>query len=240
MMNSIFDALLQLSILTPLAVVAIRSSGTSKAKFLIVAALVFIVTEVTTDALSGVLLFEGQTWNWAGKTGSLLVALVFIVTFTTFTTRQFGLTAKIELRGATPILLICTVYFVLRLSLYLAATKGTGAFHAETFLFQATLPGMAEEVVFRGILLTLLDYVFIEPRWTLAHVSFGWAAGLTSILFGLTHGISFDSSYHIQFNAFAIARTAFDGFLFAILVTKTQSLLPGIVFHNLLNLIGNH
>ncbi|HVM89067.1 MAG TPA: CPBP family intramembrane glutamic endopeptidase [Puia sp.] len=99
---------------------------------------------------------------------------------------------------------------------------------------------LAEEIVFRGILLTLLNYVFSKPKWTLARVSFGWAAILTSTLFGLTHGIYFDSSLHLQFNIFSILRTAFGGFLLALLAEKTKSLVPSILLHNILNLIGNH
>jgi uncharacterized protein len=126
------------------------------------------------------------------------------------------------------------------LILYFAMTKSTDTFHVETILYQSTMPGMSEEVIFRGILLTLLNQAFVNPKWTFANVTFGWAAIITSILFGLTHGVYFDNNYHIHFDLLAILRTTFDGFLFALLVEKTKSLVPSILFHNILNLIGNH
>ena len=240
MINSVCDTLLQLSIVTPLAVAARRKNGNSRTGWLIVAALVFISTALATDFLSNMPLFEGQQWNWTGKAVSLLIALTFIFTFKSFTPQQFGLTTKMNCTNVKPILLICAAYFLLRVLLYYAATKQADAFHTETILFQATIPGLEEEIVFRGILLMLLNHLFTKSKWTFAKVPFGWAAILTSILFGLTHGIFFDSSFHLQLNIFSFLRTAFEGFLFAMLVEKTKSLVPGILFHNVLNLIGNH
>jgi len=59
-------------------------------------------------------------------------------------------------------------------------------------------------------------------------------------LFGLTHGTYFDNDYHFHFDIFSILRTTFDGFLFALLLEKTKSLVPSILLHGILNLIGNH
>lgn len=240
MINSVCDTLLQLLIVTPFAFIARKSNGTSKTGWLIVAALVFVLTSLASDLLADTTIFAGQQWNWTGKAASLLIALAFIFAFKPFTPKEFGLTTKMSWTDAKPILLICIAYVFVRLLIYYTATEQTNAFHTETILFQATLPGLEEEIVFRGILLTLLNYVFTKPKWTFAKVSFGWAAILTSILFGLTHGIYFDSSFHLQFNAFAILRTTFDGFLFALLTEKTKSLVPGVLLHNLINLIGNH
>lgn len=240
MTNAICDTLLQLLVLTPLVFIARQGNGKLKIGVIIVAAIIFIATSVATDLLSHISLFQGQQWNWVGKIVSLLLALAFIFVTKQYTPREFGLTTKVELNGAKPIMLICAVYFLLRLFLYLAGTKEANTFHIETILFQATLPGLEEEVVFRGILLTLLNSAFVKAKWTFANVSFGWAAIFTSILFGLTHGISFDNNFHFQFDAFSILRTAFDGFLFTLLIEKTKSLIPSILFHNILNLIGNH
>lgn len=240
MINSLCDAILQLLIVIPLVVAARKSKENFKTEWLIAAALVFVLTSVATDLLSQITIFTGQQWNWTGKVASLLIALIFILLFKPLTSKEFGLTTKMNWTNANPILLICTAYFFLRFLIYYTATKQITPFHTETILFQATLPGLEEEIVFRGILLTLLNRVFARPKWTLAKVPFGWAAILTSVLFGLTHGIFFDNNFHLQFNAFIILRIAFDGFLFALLVEKTKSLISSIWFHNLINLIGNH
>jgi membrane protease YdiL (CAAX protease family) len=240
MINSICDCLLQLLFLTPFLILARRGNKILKPSILILASLLFIVTSVTTDLLSNMSIFEGQMWNWGGKMVSLIIALVFIISYNPLTPKQFGLTAKIETINVKRILFICAGYLLLRLVLYFTLAKGADTFHVETILFQSTMPGISEEVIFRGILLTLLIRVFVNPKWTIANVTFGWAAIITSILFGLTHGFYFDNNYNVHFDFFAILRTTFDGFLFALLVEKTKSLVPSILFHNILNLIGNH
>jgi uncharacterized protein len=241
MINSLSTLLLQLLVLTPFTILATRmNNGKTKPNLLFAAVLVFVITSVATDLLSPITFFEGQNWNWAGKAASLLIGLVFIFIFKPFKLQQYGLTTKMELADTKPILLICAAYLLLRLTLFIAATKQPITFNTETILFQATLPGLAEEIIYRGILLALLNSIFIQPKWNFAKISFGWAAVLTSILFGLTHSILFDSNYSIHFNYFAFFRSAFDGFLFALLTEKTKSLVPAILFHNLLNLVGNH
>jgi membrane protease YdiL (CAAX protease family) len=151
----------------------------------------------------------------------------------------FGL-AKIEWAGTISILAVCVIYFFIRLSLYYFSGSAVPEIHTEQFLFQATLPGLQEELLFRGILPGLLQKVFQHPVWKVWRLRFGWAALSTSILFGLSHGIGFNEDHTLYVNAFAFFRTAFDGLLLAVLTEKTKSIFPGVVYHNLLNLIGNH
>jgi membrane protease YdiL (CAAX protease family) len=102
------------------------------------------------------------------------------------------------------------------------------------------MPGLQEELLYRGILLGLLSSVFVIPGFKFLNVNFGLAAIITSLLFGLTHGISVNENFNFNFNYFSFFRTTFDGFLFALLAGKTKSIFPGIIFHNILNLIGLH
>jgi hypothetical protein len=150
MINSVCDTLLQLSIVIPFAVAARRNKGNAMTGWLIAAALVFIYTSVATDFLSNIPLYEGQQWNWTGKAVSLVIALIFIFTFKSFTPQQFGLTTKMNCTNVKPILLICAAYFLLRVLLYYAATKQTATFHTETILFQATLPGAGRRNCIQG------------------------------------------------------------------------------------------
>lgn len=160
-----------------------------------IALVLLVITSFTTTLLSDQILFNGQQWNWVGKSVSLIIALAVISNFRPLSQREFGLTRKFTLSEARPLLLICLVYFVLRIFLYIVSIDGYISFDIETVLFQATLPGLEEEVVFRGFLLTILNHVFVRSRWRLANVSFGWAAIITSVLFGLVHGISIESQF---------------------------------------------
>ncbi len=94
--------------------------------------------------------------------------------------------------------------------------------------------------MYRGILLGLINAVFVHPGFSFLKINFGLGTILTSLLFGLAHGLSINENLTFNMNFFVSARTTFDGFLFALLTVKTKSLLPGIFYHNVLNLIGLH
>jgi CAAX prenyl protease-like protein len=56
----------------------------------------------------------------------------------------------------------------------------------------------------------------------------------------MVHGVSLTTNLQVHFDFLNLARTAFEGFLFALLVQRTKSIVPAIIFHNILNLVGNH
>jgi membrane protease YdiL (CAAX protease family) len=189
---------------------------------------------------SNVTFFDGQQWNWVGKGSALIAELLFIAFIPGFNKTSFGVTTKINRTETKPLLIFCSVYFLFRVGLYAISDSATFAINTETVLYQATLPGLQEELLYRGILLGLLNSVFVFPEIKFLKVHFGLATIITSLLFGLAHGINIDQNFGFHFNYFVLFRTAFDGFLFALLTEKTKNIFPAIVFHNALNLIGSH
>lgn len=231
---------LNLLILAPFFFLARRSSKDSfYVKVLLYFAIIYLINNVLTASLA-LPLFPGQRFNWLGKGAATLFLVLCVYLFPGFRREQFGLTGKIQWDGTRPILILCAIYFLLRIGLYAFSGEATAALHLETVLFQATLPGIHEELLYRGVLMGLLSAVFIRPSWRFAGVDFGWPVLLTTLLFGLDHGISFTKDLDLNVNYFGLVRTMFDGFLFALLVQKTRSILPAVIYHNLLNLIGNH
>jgi hypothetical protein len=235
----IFDSLLQIAILASFLFLAIRQNKGNPLTPLLYAAIIYLLASILTDSLSSITLFKGQQFNWVGKAVALVVEIILAFSIPGFTRQAFGLT-KIEWTDTTSILAVCAIYFFIRLSLYYFSGSAGTEIHIEQFLFQATLPGLQEELLFRGILLGLLQKVFQHPVWKVWRLRFGWAALITSILFGLSHGIGFNEDHTLHINAFAFFRATFDGLLLALLAEKTKSVFPSVVYHNLLNLIGNH
>ncbi len=74
------------------------------------------------------------------------------------------------------------------LTLHFSSSPGAGL-PPGTWLYQATLPGVMEELVFRGLGLALADRVW-PPRWQRLGVRLGWGAVLVSAVFVLLHGPS--------------------------------------------------
>ena len=88
--------------------------------------------------------------------------------------------------------------------------------------------------------MAFMNAYFGSRPWHFAKTSFGGGAVSSAILFGLAHALWFDPAYSLHTAPFAGVRTAFDGFLFALLVERTKSLWPSVILHNALNWIGNH
>lgn len=231
------ESLLHLLLLAPVCFLAFRSSNyPADYRLLVYFIIVYLVSSLLLSVFSGVVIFPGQQYNWIGKSAAFLFGLVSCFIIPSISVKKFGLTAKINWRGSGKILLICIVYLLLRCGIYYYMSGGIGPIHPEAVAFQAILPGLQEELLFRGILLGLLTRIFPYPGWKVLGVKFGWPVVITSILFGLAHGLTLP----LHFGILVFLRTMLEGFLLGLLVRKTRNIFPAAVYHNLLNLIANH
>ena len=103
----------------------------------------------------------------------------------------------------------------------------------ENLLFQATLPGLDEELFMRGLLLILLHQAFGKGL-NIFGAETGWGLWLVVLIFALLHGVSYESGA-LQINFGAIVSTGFVGFILTWMRERTGSLLIPIVFHNVFN-----
>lgn len=172
----------------------------------------------------------GGEWNWQGKVLALLLTLS-IAALPAFGWANCGMRLAQRPGSLKPALSVAAIYCAFFLAVALAF-PGEPA-NAETIAFQATLPGMEEELFYRGLLLFALDRAF-TGRWQFAGVEWGWGAMLSCILFGLAHAFSF-SNGAFGFDALAMALTAVPALLAVWLRLRTGSLLIPIVLHNLGN-----
>ena len=106
----------------------------------------------------------------------------------------------------------------------------------ETVLYQATMPGLAEELSIRGVQFAIFDRILIF-RFRLIGAEIGYGAIATSIWFGLGHAISLDAAPDWQSGLAAFATTGAIGFLLAWFRARTGSLVVPVVVHNITNLI---
>jgi membrane protease YdiL (CAAX protease family) len=96
----------------------------------------------------------------------------------------------------------------------------------EVWLYQATLPGLVEELAFRGVLLALADRA-TPPAWRGFGAPLGWGAAVVTLVFWTLHGPSLAS-------ALAILPPAL---LYLWLRARSGSLLLPVLAHNLWNLL---
>lgn len=176
-------------------------------------------------------------YAWFYKAFSLAFCLIIAVAFIRshdFHAREFGL-SFVQAPGTRQVLLI-VILPLIAVDFVLQAMHGSGGHSLEAVLFQATMPGLAEELYFRGLLLAIFDRMF-AARFRLFGAELGYGAIATSLVFGLGHVVSFDgNSAHMNYTN-GITITVFA--LFMVWVRcRTRSLVLPVILHNLGNVIS--
>lgn len=222
--------LLRLLCLVPVAILARRSFEKNSGKYLLLFCLLFLFDTILFGALLG-----EQNWNWLGNIARILWILIFLSSTGFLTKKDVGLTGRISQRKA--VFLIILAATLLRLILRLAFKGTAGGYDVETLLYQSTMPGISEELLFRGVLLGLLNRAF-TPRLTLLNTTLGWGIVFTSLLFGLIHGFAVNNHFAVDFNSQKFVMTTALGFLLGFLREKSKSIVPSVIMHNVWNVIA--
>ncbi len=102
-------------------------------------------------------------------------------------------------------------------------------------LYLATLPGLAEELAYRGVIQPQLNRLYGRP-WKVAGASLGWGWLLTGILFWAMHAWRPAPGGSIVFAWQTLTLQFWIGLGLGWLRERTESLWPGVVAHNLVNL----
>ena len=179
----------------------------------------------------------GTTWNWTGKIASALFSLIAILILRKKFQIDFAFTLKQRKGSLKPTLITVGILVIIGvIILWFFSSKGSSTL--ETHLFQLTIPGIAEELAFRGLFLGLLNNV-LKKTCKIFGAEIGWGVVVTSLLFGLWHGIGFDNASNFYFNFEPLLMTLMAGFILAWLRERTGSLLIPVLFHNLINELGN-
>ncbi|MDT3402700.1 CPBP family intramembrane glutamic endopeptidase [Mucilaginibacter terrae] len=230
----IINTLLHLAILLTIALAIRRKYSWSDYQLFLWFALIHIAESVIVSTVKFDV-FPGEQWNWSGKIAVLVAALVCLYNNNKISLPEAGWTFKLKPGSLWPVVGVMVVFLGLRLFLKLSSGAST-AFHAETFAFQAILPGLTEELIYRGVLLGFLNKIY-KPSITIIKAPIGWGVLITSLLFGLVHGVNLDEHFHLTINSQKLFMTFGLGLILAWLKQRTDSIVPSIIFHNLWNLI---
>ena len=185
------------------------------------------------DVLLNVL--RGSSWNWSGKALEILWPLVIVFGLKWFSSKEVGYTWP---KGR-----VCWILAsgfgvgIALIGIILDRISGNRPDPAtlETIFFQLTMPGLAEEAVYRGVFLALFNRYFKRP-WTLASAKMGWGALFTTLAFTAAHVICYSPKDKALFWNFGAAIPVFVvGFLLVWLREKTGSIWPSVLLHNVAN-----
>jgi membrane protease YdiL (CAAX protease family) len=196
--------------------------------------IVAIVTGIPLEPFFGPL-----DWNWGGKL--LAILLWMAVLFATlmlkpgFTAADAGFTLRQKSGSVAPTLAVIAI--TLTFHLVLTYALGGSTYTTEELWFQALIPGLDEEPVFRGLLLYFLAMGLVSSRVNIlgAHLN---VAGLVLVfLFGLGHGLQF-SEGSWQFSTLFFFISGFYGLVFLWIRERTGSLVLPVLAHNAINFFG--
>ena len=173
-------------------------------------------------------------WNWSGKiyatTGSLLF---YFLCRKAFSEIDF-ITFKQNSASTRWKLMATMLVFVVAVGLAFFS-KNNSAARSEYFLFQFTMPGLDEELAFRGVMLGLLSNALPSKLYVGAKNLGHPALLITSVLFGLLHSLSIDQQWGFHHNWFEFFNAFFVGCLLAWITLRTGSIVMPVLVHNLIN-----
>jgi membrane protease YdiL (CAAX protease family) len=179
-------------------------------------------------------IFSDLQWNWTGKISAIIASLVFIGLWRGIPWREIGFTGFRKGSWLPFIVLVLLSFLFLSLSLFLSTEDVPTK--VETLLFQLTIPSIDEEIVYRGILLVLLNRAFGTP-WKVEGANVGWGWLIISVLCGLGHGIGFTGS-QFQFSLVSIITASIVSLTIGWMRERTGSLYAAIFLHTTWNSTG--
>ncbi len=173
--------------------------------------------------------------SWSGKLYSIIFTLVVI-----YLSRhllgfgELGITFHQASRSILPAALVTLA--LAGWAAYIGLKSPKGVFDAQTLAYLAIMPGINEELVYRGYLQGMLNKL-MPKKFNIIGAGIGWGAVIATIVFGLLHGLWFDNHLSIHFDVIAITNSLFTGFVFAWLRERTGSLLMPVIAHGLVDFL---
>lgn len=237
---SLWTPVIWLSIIIPLLLVAQLTTKQTQPKYIIFFCGYFLI-----DSYTRILGYKwikldamGLTGNWSGMLLSLAIALVFILYHSKAIRKDIGFTTVFNKRTIKLGILIFLGFLVFDFVFKMILFPKGGAFDLEQFVFQATLPGLTEEIVYRGILLWLLSKAFV-PTKQVKGIFFGWGFIIVTFLFAMIHGVVLTEAMEFKVDSITVVYiTLITSLSLGILRKFTGNLILPTVGHNMVNLMN--
>jgi membrane protease YdiL (CAAX protease family) len=175
---------------------------------------------------------EGLRYNWQNK---LLLAALIVALLSRSTADFRTRCGIVPPSGAWTIPATISLAVILIIAMYAGlAVDDPRPLTAETIWFQATVPGLDEELLYRGLLFALFGVAFgLQKR-----AGYWFVLVLVTVLFALVHAIHWDGQ-SLEFSADPFAGTLIVGFWFGWARLYTGSVFPAVILHNVYNVVFN-
>ncbi|MCB9334465.1 MAG: CPBP family intramembrane metalloprotease [Lewinellaceae bacterium] len=236
MVQFITAQVITLVIISPIIVIALNKSDQKQKSLLLFAGYYLIYACLLfTPLYFPEFKFINTDWNWSGKTYAIAGSLFFYALFRNEIAKQHNhITFKQRNNKYRSALLGVVFLYLITIGLAIFCIKHSDK-RTEQLWFQFIIPGIDEELAYRGIMLGLLSTV-LKPKIYVASKSLGNPALIiTSIMFGLVHSFSIDHHWGFHQNWFEFINMFLVGLFLGWLTIKSGSILIAVLSHNLIN-----
>jgi membrane protease YdiL (CAAX protease family) len=212
--------------------IGLATRGRTRWPWLLASLLVMAAYDAALTRGYGLIPFDlgPSDWNWEGK----LLALGLSVSIAAgLGMARTGLRLRLDrtgLLGASVLSGLIVLVFVI-----LAVALPDPEPDLDALAFQLTMPGLDEEIFYRGVLLFMLNEAFGRPVRVFG-ASMGWGAPLSCLAFGLAHALGC-SDGRFTFDPLLMVATGGPALLLVWLRERTGSVLLPILLHNFANSI---
>lgn len=196
---------------------------------------------VLTNRFPGLQLIPNQVWegflvcSWSGKLYSILFTLALLYAARKVISREdCGLRWDQKEGSLLPASLV--VLALAGWAAWIGLNSPKGEYDANVLLYLALMPGLNEELVYRGGLLGILNKL-LPARVNLLGAAVGWGALLTTILFSLLHGFWLDSRLAVHTDRIVLCNAFFTGFTFTWLRQRSGSLVMPALAHGVVDFL---
>lgn len=230
----LLEAILQVIIIVPLAMLLADKRRKENYLRILFFAIIYIVYQLTLvlPKLSEPLNFIGGNWNWDGKLFGIIFGIICYFIFRKYFSENDFFTFRQDANGFKPALITAIISVLLVTTI--AYLTGKDEFSAETLAFQLTMPAIDEEIMFRGILLGLLITALRDKISILGNP----AILLTAILFGFIHALTLSKTLSVEFEPVYFIHTFIGGLIFAWITVKSRSILLAVLAHGSANFLA--
>jgi membrane protease YdiL (CAAX protease family) len=228
------EAGLALACALPFVLIAAWQSRTRRWRLLLFVAFL-VVLDIALGEIPRVGGFQQLHWKWQESLLSMAWPFLLIALVPGISLTSMGVTSRFRPRwfkgsilALLPALAVPVIFFGLGVRKQL---------DAEGWVFLLTMPGLAEELVVRGVFQPLLNRAFGKP-WRLANAEFGWGLIISTVLFAGFNGlVVLDPQLHARIVPLAAIAPMIGGLVSGWVRERTDSVWPSVVGHNLSNIV---